>query len=230
MIDDPSKYNEYSAADLYTAITVAITKDSLEDIEYIFTSPFVQNRHEINIHFNKEHFLELACEYGRLNIVKYLLTSPNLKEHCDIAANNNYCFQMACMKGHIDIVKYMAASPELKTHSNVLDANNYALQLACQNNYVEVVSYLLTSPDLKSHPNMNDSSHASFKLASFKNNLDVLQYLIFDYHIEKTDHIKSVMKYYPNSEVEEMFKLRDLHDELNKELNIKNSQDKRLKM
>jgi ankyrin repeat protein len=230
MIDDPSKYDEYSAADLYTAITVAITKGSLGDIEYIFKSPFVQNADEIDIHFNKEYFLEKACEYGRLNIVKYLLTSPDLKDHCNITASNNYCFQIACMNGHIDVVKYMACSPELKVHSDILDANNYALQLACQNNHVEVVRYLLTSPDLEIHPDINDSTHDSFKLASLRNSLDVLQYLIFDYYIDKNDHIKSIMQTYPNSEVEKMFKLRDVHDELHQELHIRNLQDKKLKM
>lgn len=233
MIDDPSKYNDYNVTELHTAITMAITRGSLEDVKYIFTSPSVKNQHQINIHLYKESFLEEACTYGHLDIVKFLLTSPDLKEHSDITANSHYCFQNACQSGHIEVVKYMASSPELKVHSDITAANNLALQSACCKNHVEVVSYLLTSPDLKVHPKMDDISHrahGSFKLASINNSLDVLQYLIFDYHIEKTEYLKFIIEYYPNSEVEKMFKLRDVHDELKQELPKDNSQPKKLKM
>lgn len=233
MIDDPTKYDDYSITNLHTAIAMAITKGSLDDIKYIFTSPFVKNKHEINIHLNKETFLEEACTYGHLEIVKYLLTSTDLKEHSDITANSHYCFQQACQNGHLEIVKYMATSPELKIHSDILAANNSALQNACCKNHTEIVKYLLTSPDLKVHPGMDDFTlrdHGSFKLASINNSLDVLQYLIFDYYIEKTDYLKFIMENYPNSEVEKMFKLRDIHDELKQELLTDNSQPKKLKL
>jgi ankyrin repeat protein len=233
MIDDPSKYDDYNVIELHTAITMAITRGSLEDIKYIFTSPFVKNKHQINIHLNKESFLEEACVYGHLDIVKYLLTSPDLKEHSDITANSHYCFQNACQSGHLEVVKYMATSPDLKVHSDIIAANNSALQNACCKNHVEIVSYLLTSPDLKVHPGMDDvthRAHGSFKLASINNSVDVLQYLIFDYNIEKTEYLKFIIDAYPNSEVEKMFKLRDVHDELKQELSTDNFQPKKLKM
>lgn len=233
MIDDPSKYDEYNVTQLHTAIAVAISKGSLADIKYIFTSPFVENRDKINIHLNKETFLEEACTYGHLDIVKYLLTSPDLKEHCDITANSHYCFQQACQNGHIEVVKYMACSPELKIHSDITASNNLALQNACCKNHVEIVSYLLTSPDLKEHPAMDDKAqrdHAGFKLACINNSLDVLQYLIFDYNIEKTEYLKFVIENYGNSEVGKMFKQRDVHDELTQELSQDNPQLKKMKL
>ena len=40
-----------------------------------------------------------SCQKGHLEIVKYLLTSPDLKEHADIHADNDYGFRWACARG-----------------------------------------------------------------------------------------------------------------------------------
>ena len=40
-----------------------------------------------------------SCQKGHLEIVKYLLTSPDLKEHADIHAKNHEGFRLACEKG-----------------------------------------------------------------------------------------------------------------------------------
>ena len=48
-----------------------------------------------------------SCQKGHLEIVKYLLTSPDLKEHANIHADNDYGFRWACEKGHLEIVKFL---------------------------------------------------------------------------------------------------------------------------
>ena len=40
-----------------------------------------------------------SCQEGHLEVVKYLLTSPDLKEHADIHADNDLGFRWACKKG-----------------------------------------------------------------------------------------------------------------------------------
>ena len=48
-----------------------------------------------------------SCQKGHLEIVKYLLTSPDLKEHADIHADNDYGFIWACAYGQLEIVKFL---------------------------------------------------------------------------------------------------------------------------
>jgi ankyrin repeat protein len=43
----------------------------------------------INIHFNGDSALKFACQCGRLDVVKYLLTSNELKENSDIFAEDS---------------------------------------------------------------------------------------------------------------------------------------------
>ena len=46
-----------------------------------------------------------SCENGYLEVVKYLLTSPDLKEHADIHARNDVGFIGACRNGRLEVVK-----------------------------------------------------------------------------------------------------------------------------
>ena len=59
------------------------------------------NKEELN-----EQFID-ACEQGRLEVVKYLLTSPELTEHADIHARNDEGFIWACRSGHLEVIKYL---------------------------------------------------------------------------------------------------------------------------
>ena len=57
------------------------------------------NQEELN-----EEFID-ACKNDDLDIVKYLLISPELKKHANIHAENNNGFICACYQGHLEVVK-----------------------------------------------------------------------------------------------------------------------------
>ena len=66
------------------------------------------NKKELN-----EGLLE-ASFYAHSDIVKYLLTSSELKEHANIHYQDNHgsnALMIACKKGYLDIVKYLLTSP-----------------------------------------------------------------------------------------------------------------------
>ena len=58
-----------------------------------------------------------SCENGYLEVVKYLLTSPDLKEHADIHARSDDGFRSACRNGHLEVIKYLIIDMNIeKTH------------------------------------------------------------------------------------------------------------------
>ena len=135
---------------------------------------------------NKE--LNNVCISGNLEIVRYLLTSPDLKEHADIHTNDtDTSLQYASAFGHLGLVKY-----------------------------------LLTSPDLKEYGHIHSENDKLFISACSDKNKKMLEYFIFDYMIEKTEHIENhlIEHDYKNDyeDILMMFEKRDLEEKLQKKL------------
>lgn len=74
---------------------------------------FLTNEHLVaagtnaDIHTCDDIAVRYACKYGRLDMLKYLLESPDLKEHGNIHAKDDYAFRWACLNNHTDIVDYL---------------------------------------------------------------------------------------------------------------------------
>lgn len=167
---------------------------------------------ELNSHFVK------ACENGKLELVKYLLTSPELKEHANIHTDKVTGFKMACRFGHLEVVKYLLTYDELNEQPYSNSSQNEGFITASVNEHLDVVKYLLTSPDLIKHAHIHTKQDLAFCLACDKNNTKLIEYFIFDFNIEKTEDIKRFFKKNPNKEIETMFKTRDLYNQLEKDM------------
>ena len=48
-----------------------------------------------------------GCKNDDLDIVKYLLTSPELTEHADIHARSDEGFMWACYESRLEVIKYL---------------------------------------------------------------------------------------------------------------------------
>ena len=116
-----------------------------------------------------------ACTNNDQILIKYLLTSTDLKHNADIHFNDDFALRTACRKGQLDFVRYYLASPDLKEHANIDIKDNYPFNMACSMDYLELVKYLLTSPDLKKHANLDISGFAN---ACSYGNLDIVKYLL----------------------------------------------------
>ena len=184
------------------------------------------NKEELN-----DQFID-ACENGRLEVVKYLLTSPELTEHADIHTENDLGFRLACEEGRLEVVKYLLASDELTEHADIHAENDRGFRSACYKGRLEVVKYLLTSDELTAHANIHARNDEGFIWACRSGHLEVIKYLIIDMSIDKTIHIEKYLtenkdKKYVQQAIE-LFNTRDLHHQLNE--NIKDNKEKVKKM
>ena len=84
-----------------------------------------------------------ACIYGRLDIVQYLLTSPDLKEHSNIHASNDVALIQSCRYGKLDVVRYLLRSPQLKEHLNIHASNDSAFINTCVSEKINIIHYLI---------------------------------------------------------------------------------------
>ena len=101
------------------------------------------NQEQLNQTFN------YACSQGELNLIQYLLTSPDLKEHADIHDQNDRGFLWACWQQHSNIIDYLVIEQNM-TISEELNQD-----LKKENNKVSrYVLKLIEARDLNN--NMND--------------------------------------------------------------------------
>ena len=195
------------------------------------------NKKQIYKKYNKEQlndeFID-ACSQGHLEVVKYLLTSAELKKHADIHAKDDLGFRSACAQGHLDVVKYLLASPELTEHADIHTSNDDVFDgfdgfiWACENGHLEVVKYLLTSAELTEHADIHAKDDLGFLWACRCGHLEVIKYLIIDMNIEKTTQIENYLNEAKDNkyvqQAIELFNTRDLHHQLNE--NIKDYKEK----
>jgi ankyrin repeat protein len=106
-----------------------------------------------------------ACEYGDLEMLKYLI------ENCGCDANYELGYslvEIACMNGHLDVLKYL-----VEKGADMRIRKDCPLQFAAKNGHLDVVKFLVKrGADVRA-----SNDYAFFRACEF-GHLDVVQFLI----------------------------------------------------
>jgi ankyrin repeat protein len=196
------------------------TIGNLELLDYILTLPSLKVKFK-NLEDQLSRGLVRACEKNHLELIKYILTSPRIETHANINYRDDEALSWACTYGNLEVVKYLLTSPELKKHADINCRNGEPIFEACWHNHMHVVSYLLTSPELQEHADVHINTDFVTISAITGENLELIKFLIFDVKIKQTENIKSVLEKVKNQTIIDWFKLRDLNNSLENELDKK---------
>ncbi len=77
---------------------------NFEGVNFLLTSPSVKNK--VDIHFNNDFGLRVACIRKNFDIVTFLLSSPKIKEHANIHANKDEAFYRMLDHEDLPMLKY----------------------------------------------------------------------------------------------------------------------------
>ena len=149
-----------------------------------------------------------ACNKGHLEVVKYLLTSSDLKKHANIHKTEDSGFILSCRANHLEIVKYLLTSSDLKEHAHIHAQNNAAFIGACIYGALDIVKYLLMSPDLKEHVNIHVDDNLGVRSACWNGHLQLANYLLIsselkehaDIHADNDEAFINICKYPKNKD------------------------------
>jgi ankyrin repeat protein len=142
----------------------------------------------------------------------------------------NDIFLGACYQGNLELAKFVLTYPSLKNHANIHANDDLSLNHACSEGHLEIVKYLLSSSDLKEHIDIHSDNDIAFRVACSCEQLEVIKYFIFDYNINETKHIKNYLKRKPNEKVENMFKIREVNKNLEKDLSTNQKNENKIKL
>lgn len=134
-----------------------------------------------------------ACMNGNLSLVKFYLTSPELKMHANINAGAGPAepIRQACRKGQLEIIKYLLHSSDLKEHA-YLDSKGFPFISACETNQLEVVKYFLNKPEFKEKIN-TDIIKTAIRFSCRSSEKDVFKYLLESTNIKSENDYGSLI-------------------------------------
>lgn len=190
---------DYTQEELNEKLSSAAFNNDFELIKELLTSPKLKLYAQIN---SNPHFLGNICcgndpigtsikSRNNIDILRYVFTSPDLKEHADIHIDNERALCCAIYSVDIPMIKYLLTSPELKEHSNLYHTYGYS----------DVVF------------------ESIFKVREFEKSNKLIEYFTLDYAI-KTKDVKVYRKLFDsadNSDSEELIKYNLLANLMNEE-------------
>lgn len=95
-----------------------------------------------------ESFLK-ACQFGKLDEVKRLLTSSELSQHANIGSEKNRGLLLAAIGGYIELMDYLLFSPDLTKHLSIKENNDELFSFTLQFRRVDVMKYLIFEASLE---------------------------------------------------------------------------------
>jgi len=97
----------------------------------------------VDVHYYDDRCFRYACDSGNLEIVKYLLTSDELIEKCDINSENDYGLRIACENGDLNLAQYLLTSSDLNKHANIHANNDGVIKSAYDSGNSELINFLI---------------------------------------------------------------------------------------
>lgn len=163
-----------------------------------------KEKYQYLVQYDLDQCLIDACESKDMDLVRYLLTSPELHDHADINTmchgENGSALRVAFHKKHFDIANYLLTSPELKEHANIHIAKDDIFRSAFFKKAIDVLECLIFDYQINRTINIEN--------------------LINNYRERSmglSDHI------------EKMFSMRELNKELDSELNVELTKENKCK-
>lgn len=142
----------------------------------------------------------------------------------------NQKLSTACENGELNKVRYLLTSEEFADWINIHTSYDFPFRIACRNGHLEVARYLATSPELKEHSIINTDEDYAFKWAEYNKHYHIIKFLIFELNIERSTAIENYLNAEKCEEIKQMFAIRDLNAELQKNLPDNANQSQKLKI
>ena len=125
--------------------------------------------------------LMLACQYGHLNMVKYLVKTGGANVKCRDVYNSDSPLSIACKHGHVDVVEYLIGLGKINVNAKF--NGNTVLALAIAYDHLDVVKVLVK----KGHADLNATNcegYNALMMAVGHDKCDMVAYFVEECHAD----------------------------------------------
>jgi hypothetical protein len=145
--------------DDFLTLSTASMEGDIKTIEKLFKKKKIKSHHGYSL----TSMFNTICEKGYLNIVQYLLTSPDTKDSFhNIHIRDSYWIKKVCENGHFDVAKYLFSSKELTHHAQVHTDDDIAFIASCNCLNKDLIKFFAASKHLKKHANIHAQNDTAF--------------------------------------------------------------------
>lgn len=134
----------------------AVVNQKLDVMKYLLTTSDFGVRPLVDISINNHQPIVYSAMVGNLEVVRYLLTSPDLVVHADIHARHDDAFIKACITGKLEVVEYLLESPELKNHISIYTQNGIGFIHAYHYKRTDIVHYFMYRHGIEATPEIKE--------------------------------------------------------------------------
>lgn len=160
-------------SEIHSALFQACADGDLKEVQYYLTSKELKFHANINAFNNKA--LNIASEYGYLDIVKYLLLSPDLKQHAD--NSDDLVFENSCQNGHTHLIDFVLNEKKLNRKISLEQSLHDGLIIGSQNGQLEVIKYFVELTKSQKNFDLNTVFDEMLENAFFAEHSHVTKYL-----------------------------------------------------
>jgi hypothetical protein len=178
----------------------SFTNSKVRRIHNSFLNLFPSNSPALQIHYNDDVGIKKACEYGHINVVKFIISlqefsSSNKVNGIDYREKINRtlteCIEICLSNSRYDIANLILPLTEQNVYFEFTMQHNFLK--ACLIGEFNNVRYLLTSPHLDKYKSswLNGvqhefgSSHQGFIYACENGHLKIVEYLTSSYELKE---------------------------------------------
>lgn len=123
-----------------------------------------------------------ACAENNLELVEYILFSPDLNEHPNVTCRNYQALRDAANQGSYEVIEFLLNSPEINKKEELIKARKQVLiRNACHSGNIKLVKYLLETPGIKEHIDFSVDKYKPFEESIYSFNKDLVIYLYDKY-------------------------------------------------
>lgn len=205
--------NHLSKDYLATALLHSVENGCLEAIDYLLTSTDLNQHPDVSM---IQSPLRIATREDYLDIFKYF--SDRFEQYYPTERLDIAYFSLlgeASEQGQLDIVEFIIGHPTIKNHTNFCKFELHAVQFACLNGHLDIIQFFFPK-------NKNKKFEDNFFLNALgSSHTDIVKYCIFALNIPFSEHLKEAFMLYNDSNTNqamEFFRIRELNQELEKEL------------
>lgn len=171
-----------------------------------------ENPGVINIENNDGYGFKKACEKGFVNVIDYLIKTEEVTKNIQLDFQENSGFFIACEYERTEIIDYYFNHNEYKKMIGLI---NKVYITSCEKNNIHLYQ-LLKKQGLIVKVNPEWNKCYGFKLACKKEMTEIINDIIFELKMPLKEELKIWLKEEKYERVINIFKKRDIYDQLKK--------------